>query len=143
MGLIAAVLIGEIAVEVGLFQSEVILYVSIVAVGTFSTPSYELSVANKMVRMFLLLCVAIFKGPGLIIGCTLYIIYLAQSKPLDAPYLWPLLPFNPKGLFNILLRRPVPGAVLRPSVVRPQDRFRHRRIDFANHQKIDVYCINI
>ncbi|MBP1914688.1 stage V sporulation protein AF [Lederbergia galactosidilyticus] len=124
MGLIAAVLIGEIAVEVGLFQSEVILYVSIVAVGTFSTPSYELSVANKMVRMFLLLCVAIFKGPGLIIGCTLYIIYLAQSKPLDAPYLWPLLPFNPKGLFNILLRRPVPGAVLRPSVVRPQDRFR-------------------
>ena len=124
MGLIAAVLIGEIAVEVGLFQSEVILYVSIVAVGTFSTPSYELSGANKMVRMFLLLCVAIFKGPGLIIGCTLYIIYLAQSKPLDAPYLWPLLPFNPKGLFNILLRRPVPGAVLRPSVVRPQDRFR-------------------
>lgn len=124
MGLIAAVLIGEIAVNVGLFQAEVILYVSIVAIGTFSTPSYELSVANKMVRMLLLICVALFKAPGFIIGCTLYIIFLAQSKPLGAPYLWPLLPFNPKGLFNILLRRPVPGAVLRPSVVRPQDRFR-------------------
>ncbi|WP_212975208.1 spore germination protein [Bacillus sp. J14TS2] len=124
MGLIAAVLIGEIAVDVGLFQSEVILYISIVAVGTFSTPSYELSVANKMVRMFLLLCVAVFKGPGLIIACTFYILFLAQSRPLGAPYLWPLIPFNPKALISILVRRPVPGAVLRPSIVRPRDRFR-------------------
>lgn len=124
MGLIAAVLIGQIAVDVGLFQSEVILYVSIVAVGTFSTPSYELSVANKMIRMFLLLIVALFKGPGLIIGSTVYIIFLAQSRPLNSPYLWPLLPFNPAAFTHILFRRPVPGSLLRPSIVRPRDRFR-------------------
>ncbi|MCR2820289.1 spore germination protein [Lederbergia panacisoli] len=124
MGLIAAVLIGQIAVDVGLFQSEVILYVAIAAVGTFSTPSYELSVANKIIRMTLLIFVAIFKAPGFIIGTTIYIIFLAQLRPLNAPYLWPLLPFNPAALVHILVRRAVPGALLRPSIVHPRDRFR-------------------
>lgn len=124
MGLIAAVLIGQIAVDVGLFQAEVILYVAIVAVGTFATPSYELSVANKMVRMFLLICVALFKAPGFIIASTAYIIYLAQKRPLGAPYLWPLLPFNPIAFSHVLIRRAVPGARLRPSIVRPLDRIR-------------------
>ncbi|MBS4176458.1 spore germination protein [Lederbergia citrea] len=124
MGLIAAVLIGQIAVDVGLFNSEVILYISLAAIGTFCTPSYELSVANKMVRMLLLILVAIFKAPGLIIGTTLYILFLAWLRPLNAPYLWPVLPFNPAAFVHILIRRTVPGAKLRPSIVHPRDRFR-------------------
>ncbi len=48
MGLIAAALIGQIAIDVGLFVPEVILYVSIAAIGSFATPSYELSIANKI-----------------------------------------------------------------------------------------------
>lgn len=65
MGLIATVLIGQIAIDVGLFVPEVILYVAVAAIGTFATPSYELSVANKIVRLFLLLCVAFLKFRGL------------------------------------------------------------------------------
>ncbi|MFK4997721.1 spore germination protein [Bacillus sp. N9] len=75
MGLIAAVLIGQIAIDVGLFNPEVILYISFAAIGTFSTPSYELSVANKIVRMALLILVALFKAPGLIIGSTIFILF--------------------------------------------------------------------
>src|SRR5699024_4782932 len=41
MGLIAAVLIGDIAIDVGLFSPEVILYVAISTIGTYVTPSYE------------------------------------------------------------------------------------------------------
>src|SRR5699024_2177663 len=54
LGLIAAVLIGDIAIDVGLFSPEVILYVAISAVGSYVTPSYELSVANKLIKTFLL-----------------------------------------------------------------------------------------
>lgn len=126
MGLIAAVLIGQIAVDVGLFHSEVILYVSIAAIGTFSTPSYELSVANKIFRMVLLIGVAIFKAPGFIVGVTIYLLFLISLRPLNAPYLWPILPFNPIALFQIFIRRPVPGSLLRPSIVRPRNRVRQR-----------------
>ncbi|MBA9027260.1 MULTISPECIES: spore germination protein [Bacillaceae] len=124
MGLIAAVLIGQIAIDVGFFVPEVILYASIATVGTFVTPSLELGVANKVSRLIILLIVAIFKLPGLIIGLTLYIILLASIKTLNTPYLWPLIPFRPKALSHILLRRPYPGSRIRPSIVHPQDRYR-------------------
>lgn len=124
MGLIAAALIGQIAIDVGLFGPEVILYVAIAAVGTFATPSYELSAANKMARLFLLIIVAIFKVPGFIIGCTVYFLFLANIRSLNTPYLWPFLPFNGKALMQIVIRTSVPGAKLRPSIVHPQKPFK-------------------
>ncbi|OLS40180.1 spore germination protein [Bacillus sp. MRMR6] len=124
MGLIAAVLIGQIAVDVGLFVPEVILYVAISGIGTFTTPSYELSVANKIGRLILLLFVAFFKTPGFVIGTTLLFIHLVTTKTLNTPYFWPFLPFEPKGFLQIIFRRAVPGAIFRPSIVHPRNRFR-------------------
>ncbi|WP_066294683.1 spore germination protein [Bacillus sp. FJAT-29937] len=124
MGLIAAVLIGQIAIDVGLFVPEVILYVSLAAIGTYTTPSYELSVANKITRLCFLIAVAIFHGPGFVVSITLFIIWLASKKPLNTPYLWPFIPFYPKALLQIIVRRAVPGSKLRPSINRPRDRVR-------------------
>jgi stage V sporulation protein AF len=121
MGLIAAALIGQIAIDVGLFVPEVILYVAIAAIGTFATPSYELSIANKMMRLVLLLSVALFKAEGLVIGATVIFLFLAHIRSLNTPYLWPFLPFNPKAFWQILIRTSVPGAKIRPSIVHPQN----------------------
>lgn len=121
MGLIAAVLIGQIAVDVGLLIPEVILYVAVSAIGTFATPSYELSVANKISHLFLLIAVAIFKVPGFVIGSTLILIYLANLRSFNTPYLWPLIPFNPRALLHILIRRSTPGTVYRPGIVQPKN----------------------
>ncbi|PWU68598.1 spore germination protein [Gracilibacillus dipsosauri] len=124
MGLIAAVLIGEIAIEVGLFSSEVILYVAISAIGTFATPSYELSVANKMARLLLLIVTFFFHVPGFLIGTTCFILFLASTRSLQTPYLWPLLPFNDKALWQILFRVAVPLSKTRPSIVQTKN---HRK----------------
>jgi stage V sporulation protein AF len=121
MGLVAAALIGQIAIDVGLFLPEVILYVAVAGIGTFATPSYELGVANKISRLVLLVAVAVFKLEGLIIGCTLFILFLASIRSLNTPYLWPFLPFNAKALWQIIIRTTVPGAKLRPSIVHPQN----------------------
>ncbi|QGQ47087.1 spore germination protein [Metabacillus sediminilitoris] len=121
MGLIAAALIGQIAIDVGLFVPEVILYVAVAGIGTFATPSYELSVANKMARLVLLVFVALFKLEGFVVGCTLFVLLLANIRSLNTPYLWPFLPFNAKALCQIIIRTSVPGAKLRPSIVHPQN----------------------
>lgn len=121
MGLIAAALIGQIAIDVGLFVPEVILYVAIAAIGTFATPSYELSIANKMVRLVLLVAVALFHAEGLVVGTTLIFLYLASIRSLNTPYLWPFLPFNAKALWQVFIRTSVPGAKVRPSIVHPQN----------------------
>lgn len=124
MGLVAAVLIGQIAIDVGLFVPEVILYVAVTGIGTFTTPSYELSIANKIARMMLMLLVAFFHTPGFVIGTTFLLIYLVQMRALNTPYLWPFLPFEPKGFLQIIFRRAVPGSILRPSIVHPRNRYR-------------------
>lgn len=124
MGLIAAVLIGQIAIDVGLFVPEVILYVSLAAIGTFATPSYELSIANKIVRLGLLIAVAIFHTPGLVVGLTLTILLLASIKSLNTPYLWPFIPFSPVALTQILIRRSMPGSKIRPSIVQTKNRYK-------------------
>ncbi|HZG71360.1 MAG TPA: spore germination protein, partial [Chondromyces sp.] len=124
MGLIAAALIGQIAIDVGLFVPEVILYVSVAAIGSYATPSYELSIANKMARLLLLLAVALFKVPGLVIGVTLFLLYLISIRSLNTPYLWPFLPFNPGAFWQILVRASVPGSRLRPAIVQPRNRYK-------------------
>ncbi|MEK3908475.1 spore germination protein [Oceanobacillus sp. FSL K6-0127] len=124
MGLIAAVLIGQIAIDVGLFSPEVILYVSVSAIGAYVTPSYELSVANKIMNLFLVLLVGLFALPGFVIGIVVNVLFLANIKSLRTPYLWPLLPFNAKAMSHILLRKPVPDMYTRPSIVHPKNNYR-------------------
>lgn len=121
MGLIAAILLGETAVEVGLFTSEVILYVAIAVIGTFATPSYEMGLANKIMRLILLSLTAAFHLPGLVIGILALFIWLARIKVLDTPYLWPLVPFNAKAFLDVLVRSPMPIKTKRPRVLSPQD----------------------
>ncbi|WP_276281948.1 spore germination protein [Virgibacillus indicus] len=124
MGLIAAVLIGQIAIDVGMFSPEVILYVSVSAIGAYVTPSYELSVANKLINLLLVILTGIFGLTGFIIGIVLHILYLVNLRSLRTPYLWPFLPFNPKAMLHIIFRIPVPYANSRPSIVHPKNNYR-------------------
>lgn len=121
MGLVAAVLVGEIAVKTGLFINEVIMYMAVAAVGMFATPSYELGLANRLVRIALLILVALFKIPGFVIGTTVWLISLATVRSYNTPYMWPFIPFHAKAMISIILRRPILANKLRPSITKAID----------------------
>ncbi|RLL48076.1 spore germination protein [Oceanobacillus piezotolerans] len=121
LGLVAAILIGQISVEVGWFSNEVILYIAVAAIGTYATPSYEMSLANHIVRIVLLLITAAFGVIGYVVGITLWIIYLARMETFRIPYFWPFLPFSSSGFKEVLLRTPVPLHRKRPDFLHPQD----------------------
>lgn len=121
LGLVAALMIGQIAVEVGLLTNEVILYLSIAALGTFATPSYEMSLANRLARIFLLVATAAFHSYGFVIGTFLLILLLARMQSFGVPYLWPFIPFSPRALVDVLFRSPIPLKSRRPKILRPKD----------------------
>ncbi|TVY11555.1 spore germination protein [Paenibacillus cremeus] len=121
MGLVAAVMIGDVAVKTGLFVNEVILYMAIAAVGTFATPSYELSLANRLSRLALLLAAAFFKVPGLVIGSTVLVIFLVVQRAYNTPYMWPFIPFNANAMFNIIIRKPFLSMKTRMSLTKTTD----------------------
>lgn len=122
MSLVAAILIGDIAVKTGVFVNEVILYMAIASIGMFATPSYELGLANRIVRLLMIIAVAAFKAPGLIICTTAILIFLCLNRSFNRPYMWPFIPFDMHGMKNILLRVPVLENRLRPNNLRPQQR---------------------
>jgi stage V sporulation protein AF len=124
MGLIAAILIGDIAVQSGLFINEVILYMAVAAIGMFATPSYELGLANRATRLVLLIATAAFGIKGFMISSTLFILYLIMQTSFGAPYFWPLVPFDWKGVMNLVLRRPVQTQSERLVLTKPQDKIR-------------------
>lgn len=121
LGLIAALMIGQIAVEVGLLTNEVILYLSIAALGTFATPSYEMGLANRLVRIFLLILTAIFHFYGFAIGIVLILLLLVGMQSFGVPYLWPFIPFNWRAFKDVLIRFPMPLRNQRPKVLNPKD----------------------
>jgi stage V sporulation protein AF len=124
LGLVAALMIGEVAIEVGLLTNEVILITSIATIGTFATPSYELSLANALVRLFLVILAGLFGVVGLLTGFLLWILLLAGTKSLETPYFWPLLPFHGRALMHVLFRPPVAWSSKRSPILHPQDRTR-------------------
>lgn len=104
MGLIAAVLIGQIAIDVGLFVPEVILYISIASIGSYLTPSYELSIANKVTRLMLLILTAWLNLVGLIGGVVGLFLFLVTTKTFHVPYLWPVIPFDWEMFKRLIFR---------------------------------------
>ncbi|WP_010530990.1 spore germination protein [Lentibacillus jeotgali] len=121
LGLVAAILIGQVAVEVGLFSYEVVLYLSVAAIGTYATPSYELSLANRLIRMFLLIVTGMFGAIGYIVGITLWLLYLTRMSSFRIAYLWPFLPFSFRAFRDVFLRSPIPLKNRRPTFLNPRD----------------------
>lgn len=121
VGIVAAVVVGQFAAQIGLLAPEVIIYTAVAAVGTFMTPSYELSMANRLVRLVLLVLTGLLGLPGLIVGTLAVFILLVTSRSFGVPYLWPLIPFSWPALQAVLLRSPISVSNIRPSALHPLD----------------------
>lgn len=110
LGIVGAILLGELAIQVGLFVPETILFTSLAVLGYFATPSIEFGLAIRIGRYILLILAALWALPGLAAGIIAIFIYLSTLKSQGVPYLWPLIPFDGRALFSLLFRHPVPSV---------------------------------
>lgn len=104
LSLIAAIILGEVSMKLGLFLPEILLFVAISAICGFATPSYELSLTNKVVQLALIIIVALFSMTGFVIALILLFLYLVQIKTFEVPYLSPLIPFSYKDIKSVFIR---------------------------------------
>ena len=126
LGIIGAILLGELAVEVGLFNPEVILYIVLAALGSFAVPSQELRMAVRVWRVFLLVAAGLGRLPGLAVAAVINLLALGFTRSFRVSYLWPLIPFDRKALWSVLVRKPVPLDRFRPAAYKPQDKVRQK-----------------
>lgn len=106
MGMIAAVLLGQFAINLGIFSEEILLFCAIGDVCGFATPNYELSLTNKYLKIFLIIFCGLLGWIGFTIFHIILISYLVSLKPLGTSYLYPLYPFDGKEMLNFIIRKP-------------------------------------
>lgn len=124
LGFIGAFMLGDIATKVGLFGNEIIFYTAVAAVGAFATPSMEFAMAMRLFRALIIILVMFFKFPGFIVGVGAVFLLMLTTKSFGVPYLWPAMPFNFSAMKDVLFRLPIPNKILRPAVLKPQDKDR-------------------
>lgn len=104
-----------------LVSPEVLVFMGGAAIAQFATSSRELSSANRLMRLLLIVLSWIFGGIGFLIGIVFIIVLLGRTRALGIPYLWPLFPFNWKGVKGLLIRPPLYKVKKKASVFNPKD----------------------
>lgn len=105
LSLLAAIVLGDVALSIGLFSSEILLVTSLAVICNFATPSYELSLANRFISLIFIVATCIFKVKGFLICFILFFIYLSSIKILNVPYLYPICPFDSSMFKNLFIRK--------------------------------------
>lgn len=83
LSVIAGIVLGEFAVQSGWFNSEVMVYMSFVAVSNYTQPNFELGYALKFMRLLLLVLTAIFNWIGFLIGTVTVVLSIVFNKTLS------------------------------------------------------------
>lgn len=109
LGIVGAILLGDLAVEVGIFVPETILYTALVVIGQSAHPNMEFAYAFRLFRYVILAAVALFRLPGFVGGLVFVLLVMAGPRSFGVPYLWPLIPFDGKALLTLLFRYPLPS----------------------------------
>ena len=83
LSVIAGIVLGEFAVTSGWFNSEVMLYMSFVAVANYTQPNFELGYALKFMRLLLLILTACLNWVGFLIGTVVIVCAIVFNKTLS------------------------------------------------------------
>lgn len=107
MSFIAVFALGDMAISIGAYSKEILIMVAISNIGTLLTPGYELSLANKWMRVMISL-LALFSGvAGLSLGIGIHFVLLMSTKTIKYPYLYPLIPFSLREWKKLILGGPI------------------------------------
>lgn len=106
LSIVAGLIIGDFAVEVGWLLPEVILYMSFAAMANFAQPSFELGYSFKFMRIMILLLTGLFDVWGFIAGVIIMTALIVSNKSADGVrgYLYPLIPWNKESMIRQLFR---------------------------------------
>lgn len=103
---VAGLILGDFAVQIGLLVPQIILFISFTALASFAQPSYELGYAIKFMRIMMVILTALFGIWGFFVGFAVMLLLVLTNKTVEGGrgYLYPLIPFNLRGLKRLFFR---------------------------------------
>lgn len=117
MSIVGAFVVGTAAVEAGIISAAMVIVVSITAISSFVSPTYDIAVAGRILRFLFMILASAFGLYGIIIGLIALLLHLSSLKSFGVPYMSPLGPFSASGQKDTFVRLPIWKMLFRPSLI--------------------------
>lgn len=134
VSIVGTLVIGQSAVEAGIFSAAMVIIVSITAISSYVIPSNAMSISVRMIRFVLMGLAASFGLFGILSGVIILILHLNSLRSFGIPYMSPLAPFEPKDQKDTLFRFPWPHMLTRPILFGEKNNIRqkHKKTQIKN-----------
>ncbi|WP_174613041.1 spore germination protein [Virgibacillus ihumii] len=119
IGIVGGIVIGTAAVEAGMTSNVLLILVALAALGSFTTPVYQMGNTIRLIRFPLLLVAHVYGMFGIAVAIAYIMVHLLKLTSLGRPFLEPIFPFRYKDLKDAFIRLPFDKQNKRPFAVRP------------------------
>ncbi|MDQ0350267.1 hypothetical protein J2R98_000070 [Alkalibacillus filiformis] len=121
LGVVGGLIIGDAAIRAGITSPANVVMVATSTVATFTIANQSLSGVVSLLRIFVLV-IASFTGLyGFFVASFLLLIYMANLRSFNMPYLAPIAPFNLRGAVKAIIHPPEKLKKKRPTMLDVKD----------------------
>jgi spore germination protein KA len=135
ISIVGALVIGEAAVQAGLVSSAMVIVVSFTAITSFVIPSYNFTMATRMLRFVFIGLAATFGLYGIILGLMALVLHLCSLRSFGVPYMESFGPFNKEDQKDSIFRFPMKNMLTRPKLIGTTNKVRQTRADQYEEKK--------
>jgi spore germination protein KA len=122
LSIVGALVIGEAAISANLLSPGVVIVVAAAGITGFVIPSQDLANADRLCRLFLVICSIIGGLYAVAVGIVVIVYHLCTIEAFGVPYLSPFVSNEGKQVFkDTLLRYPPNIDLNRPADTKPKD----------------------
>ncbi|WP_439647412.1 spore germination protein [Aquibacillus saliphilus] len=117
ISIVGALVLGQAAVEAGIVSATMVIVVSLTAISSFVSPTYNMAISVRILRFGFMILAATFGLVGIILGLIIMGLHLSSLRSFGIPYLSPMAPFIPSDQDDALIRLPVWIKENRPRLI--------------------------
>ncbi len=103
LGVVTVFVLGDAPISYGAYTQEILIMSAIANIGNFVTASYELSLANKICRLAMIVVSVLFGFKGFLVAVAVHFFMLVNTSRTSVPYLYPFFPYDGKELKRLFI----------------------------------------
>ncbi|WP_245602231.1 spore germination protein [Peribacillus kribbensis] len=127
VSIVGALILGQAAVEAGFVSASTVIVVSLTAIANFTMPFFNVAIAARLLRFFILLLGSFIGLYGIMLGTFMILAHLCSIRSFGIPYFEPIAPFRLNEQKDVFVRLPIPYHFSRPSPANPEQKKRAGR----------------
>jgi spore germination protein KA len=117
VSIVGALVIGQAAVQAGFVSPVMVIVVALTAIANFSTPSFSMAIAARLLRFIIMLLATFLGFYGIMLAIMFMTIHLCSLRSFGVPYMSPIAPFNLGQQQDVLVRFPIWAFKNRPPLI--------------------------